>query len=114
MSQREVAITGGPYGTKAMVTGQEELLVKVNNTAISVNGGGTGLSTPTVSRVTSSVSITNARKISISNVGAANGVVLGTTIKPTETITFEAILGEKLDAVGINGTGTDLLVSYVS
>jgi hypothetical protein len=35
MSQREVAITGGPNNTKAMVTGQEELLVKINSATAS-------------------------------------------------------------------------------
>jgi hypothetical protein len=33
MSNRNVAITGGPSNTEAMVTGQQELLVRVNSTA---------------------------------------------------------------------------------
>ena len=33
MSQREVVIKGGPNNTSAFVTGQQELLVKVNSPA---------------------------------------------------------------------------------
>ena len=33
MSNRNVAITGGPSNTEAMVTGQQELLVRVNSIA---------------------------------------------------------------------------------
>ena len=36
MSNRNVAITGGPNNTEAFVTGQQELLVRVNSTAAAV------------------------------------------------------------------------------
>lgn len=56
MSNRNVAITGGPNNTEAMVTGQQELLVRVNSTAATTSnvnivgpiGGGNSASGVTV------------------------------------------------------------------
>jgi hypothetical protein len=135
MSQREVAITGGPYGTKAMVTGQEELLVKVNNTipvqgTVSVEGGGadgsvnvitgkSGLLTPiSIYRFTSNSTIASGlnSKITLQNVGAGNATVDvpaysggAVALKPTESIVLEAQLGRALPSVVINATGTEVL-----
>ena len=135
MSQREVVITGGPYGTKAMVTGQEELLVKVNNTipvqgTVSVEGGGadgsvnvitgkSGLLTPiAIYRFTGNATIGSGlnSKITLQNVGSGNATVDvpiyssgAVALKPTESIVLEAQLGRALPSVVINATGTEVL-----
>ena len=52
---------------------------------------------------------------SFANVGAANGTVKGVTIKPGETINFDAgALNNTLDAIAYDGTGTELLIIYIS
>jgi hypothetical protein len=53
--------------------------------------------------------------ISISNVGAANGFVKGTTLKPGETINFDAgALNNTLDTIDYIATGTEFLIIYIS
>lgn len=52
---------------------------------------------------------------SFANVGAANATVKATTIKPGETINFDAgALNNTLDAIDYDGTGTELLIIYIS
>lgn len=52
---------------------------------------------------------------SFANVGAANATVKGVTIKPGETINFDAgALNNTLDAIDYDGTGSDLLIIYIS
>lgn len=85
MSQREVAIVG-KNNTKAAVTGQEELLVKVNSasqgsarTASIYRFGGTIQTFP--------VKVNSA---AIANVGTADMTVNGAVLKPGETVSFDA------------------------
>ena len=74
--------------------------------------------TPGVTRVTGAY--TNPAKVysfSVANVGAANGTVMGATIKPGEIVNFDASALNNYFAVGTvtaNGTGTELLVSYIT
>lgn len=52
---------------------------------------------------------------SFGNVGAANATVKGVTIKPGETINFDAgAMNNTLDAIAYNGTGTELLIIWIS
>lgn len=53
---------------------------------------------------------------SVSNVGAANGTILGATIKPGETFNFSPELNNYYDANSItyDGTGTELVIIYNS
>jgi hypothetical protein len=52
---------------------------------------------------------------SISNVGNANGDVKGTTLKPGETVNFDAgAINNTLDAIDYNATGTEFLIVYIS
>lgn len=68
--------------------------------------------TPALLRATGAGSVAiGKRAVSVSNVGSANGTVLGTTIKPGETINIDA--GSERDtlaAVAYDGTGTELLI----
>lgn len=73
--------------------------------------------TPTISRVTSAAGspvAAGARSVSIANTGAANGLVLGTTIKPGEVLTWSAgAQSDTLIAISYDGTGTELLITTV-
>ena len=111
MSQKEVTIVGR-NNTRVQVTGQEELLVKVNS--ITRDTGATRV--PVLIRVTTSGTIAPVvYSISVSNVGAANGTFLGGTIKPGETLNFDAGALNNFYAAGTiayNGTGTELVIIY--
>jgi hypothetical protein len=116
MSQREVKIVGGPYGTAAKVTGQEELVVSVANASIPVVilPTTTAITTPLISRVsTSGNSINNVFSVTFKNVGAANGTVMLETLKPNESISWIAPAGTKLDNINYDASGTEFLVTAV-
>jgi len=72
--------------------------------------------TPALIRATGSGTIASAvYDFSVSNVGSANGTVLGQTIKPGETLNFGAgALNNYYAASTItyNGTGTELVIIY--
>lgn len=52
---------------------------------------------------------------SFANVGTANARVKGVTIKPGETINFDAgAMNNTLDAIAYDATGTELLIIYIS
>jgi hypothetical protein len=52
---------------------------------------------------------------SFGNVGTANATVKGVTIKPGETINFDAgAINNTLDDILYDGTGTELLIIYIS
>lgn len=111
MSQKEVTIVGR-NNTKAQVTGQEELLVKMNSI-----GSSTGTTrVPVLIRVTTSGTIAPVvYSISVSNVGIADGTFLGGTIKTGETLNFDAGALNNFYAAGTityNGTGTELIIIY--
>jgi hypothetical protein len=53
--------------------------------------------------------------VSFGNVGTVDGTVKGTTIKPYETINFDAgALNNTLDAIDYDATGTEFLIIYIS
>lgn len=117
MSNRLVQIVGGPYGTAAKVTGQEELLVSVGNTSIPVVvlPTTTAISTPLIARVVNSSgnSINTVYSVTFKNVGLAQGTVMGEALKPNESITWTAPAGTKLDTITYDTTGTEFLVTAV-
>ena len=115
MSQREVAITGGPSNTKAMVTGQEELLVKVN--ALTLTGSNLDAKTRTSNflRPTGVLGTIAAGTFSMSfaSVGTGNATVGGIPLKPGETINFDAgALNNTLGAVAYSTVtaGAELII----
>jgi len=126
MSQREVAITGGPNNTKAMVTGQEELLVKISSatttglatetTLQQVETNTTGVQrTPSFLRQSGGTGMVAADTFSMSfaSVGTGNATVDGTILKPGETINFDAgALNNTLGAVAYDTTtiGSELII----
>jgi hypothetical protein len=126
MPNKEITIAGGPNNTKAMVTGQQELLVKVNSvssgsdaatetTLLSVDTRlKAGVRTPNIFRYTNSGTIAaGAYSMSIANVGTASATVKTVTLKAGESISFDAgPLNNTLAAVAYDATtsGAELLV----
>jgi hypothetical protein len=99
MSQREVAIVGS-NNTKAKVTGQEELLVKVNSTSSDIfkEIKGTAKSAESLRVLSGGIAgITEeVHSISFASVGtgnvsiSSNGGVSFVVVKPGETVSFNA------------------------
>lgn len=138
MSQREIVIKGGPNNTSAFVTGQQELLVKVNSPAdvniVSPIGPENMADSVAVTlakdylgavrytgmiRATTSDNVNNTvpefYSVSVANVGSANGTILGgTIIKPGEVLNFSAdAINNYFDSFEYNGSGTELLIIFV-
>jgi hypothetical protein len=128
MPQLEVAIVGR-NNTKAAVTGQNELLVKINSISAT-----SGLATEaTLQQVDSNTrpqqrkayvervstpwtSTENVFSFSVANVGTGNGTVQTATIKPGEIVNFDAnSLNNyfKIGNVVADGTGTELLITWI-
>lgn len=139
MPQLQTAIVGH-NNTQAQVTGQEELLVKVNSV-----DPGTGLATeatlqnvdnnianilgntdgvlkfPNIIRTTTSGNVNTVvstfYSVSVANVGSADGSVLGGTnnIKPGEVLNFDASsLNHYFNSFVYNATGTEFIIIFVS
>jgi hypothetical protein len=74
--------------------------------------------TPNMLRATGSGTIAPVvYSFSVSNVGAANGTILGQNIKPGETVNFDpGGINNYYTAntIAYNGTGTELLIIYNS
>jgi hypothetical protein len=131
MSQREVAITGR-NNTKAAVTGQEELLVRVNSvnsstglateaTLQAVETNTTGVSrTPGIIRPSNTSGNLNTvvatfYSVSVANVGLVDGTVLGAVIRPGEILNFSAdALNNFFSSFAYDATGTEFIITYVS
>jgi hypothetical protein len=137
MPQLETAIVGR-NNTKAGVTGQNELLVKVNavdpgaglateatllqvetNTADIVSNTTGSIRTPRMIRVTNSGDLSGMTSqfycVSVANVGASDGTVLGATLKPGEIVNFDAgSISHYFNSFGYDATGTEFIIIYVS
>lgn len=134
MPQRESAIVGR-NNVRAQVTGQEELLVKVNSSNVSPIGQKTmaeSLSVTLASDQTGIARTTNILRptgsgnvntvaatfysVSVANVGTANGSVLGGTnnIKPGEVLNFSAdAVNNYFTSFAYNATGTEFIIIFV-
>jgi hypothetical protein len=145
MSLKEVTITG-PNNVKAKVTGQEELLVKVNSfdptvtLPVTITGPlgqeamadsipvtlasdqlgiarTTGLLRPTgVGNVNTVPASGRIYSVSVANVGAANGSVLGgaSNIKPGEVLNFSAdAINNYFTSFAYDATGTEFIIIFV-
>lgn len=72
--------------------------------------------TPALIRVTVSGTVAaGAHMVSIANMGAVNGTVLGTVLKPSEIIDFEpSNINATLTAIAYDATGTEFLISSLT
>jgi hypothetical protein len=116
MPNKEVTIAGGPNNTKAMVTGQQELVVRVNSSSAGAFASSGIVKTPTISRPsnTTGTIAAGANAISIANVGAADGTVATVTLKAGETINFDAGANNTLTSIAYVATGTEFLIITIS
>jgi hypothetical protein len=145
MPQRESAIVGR-NNVRAQVTGQEELLVKVNSSnALDVNvispigqqtmadsisvalasdqlgiARTTGIIRPTGATAIGNVNTVPVTgrffSVSVANVGAANGSLLGVanSIKPGEVLNFSAdAVNNYFTTFAYDATGTEFIIIFV-
>lgn len=116
MPNKEVTIAGGPNNTKAMVTGQQELLVKINSSSAGAFAPSGVVKTPTIIRPsnTTGTIAAGANSVSIANVGAADGTVATVALKVGETINFDAGESNTLTSIAYVATGTEFLIITIS
>lgn len=139
MPQRESAIVGR-NNVRAQVTGQEELLVKVNSSNVSPIGQKTmaeslsvtlasdqlGIARTTgIIRPTGPSAVGNVNtvppsgrffSVSVANVGSANGSLLGVanSIKPGEVLNFSAdAVNNYFTTFAYDATGTEFIIIFV-
>jgi len=137
MSQKHVAIVGH-NNTQAQVTGQEELLVRVNSIEsntdlatettlyqVQVNTAAIEVNTSGVERTPGIIRPNNVSgnvgalqdafySVSVANVGLSNGTVLGAIIKPGEILNFSAdALNNYFTSFAYNATGTEFIITYI-
>lgn len=96
---------------------QIRMLQALGIIAANTSGGGVPISlTPTVSRVTTSGSVTSGKKsVSIYNSGTTAGIILGVTIKPGEILSWS--VGQdnnSISAITYDATGTEFLISILT
>jgi hypothetical protein len=144
MSRQETTIVG-KQGTKVHVTGQEELLVQLSNNGVAVDSateatlqnvdtnitnidtnianilGNTDgvLRAPSMLRTTALGNLSSVASkiysVSVANVGSANGIVLGATLKPGEIINFDASsLNHYFNQFAYDATGTEFIITYIA
>jgi hypothetical protein len=131
MPQLQAAIVGH-NNTRAAVTGQEELLVKVNSidpgaglateaTLQVIETNTTGVArTPGFIREVNAAGDLNSvvstfYSVSVANVGSADGTVLGAVIRPGEILNFSAdSLNNFFTSFPYAATGTEFIIIYVS
>jgi hypothetical protein len=59
--------------------------------------------------------LSGAFSFSIANVGAADGTISGSIIKPGVTVNFDAgALNNTLNSINYNATGTTFVITYIS
>jgi hypothetical protein len=96
---------------------QLKVLQGITDVINSLTGVTTGATRVTnIDRPTTAGSIAaGSYSASISNVGTADGDVKGTTLKPGETVNFDAgAINNTLDAIDYDATGTEFLIIYIS
>jgi hypothetical protein len=110
------AVSSGTDVTIVNPIGQEPM---ANSVSVTLASDQTGVArTPEFLRrsVAGTVNVITY-SLSVSNVGAANGIFLGSTIKPGETLNFSADAVNNYFAAGMfsyDGTGTELIIIYNS
>lgn len=97
----------------------EAIITSISSDIANVALNTTGVErTPGFIRVTTSgnlSSISPVFSVSVANVGLADGFVLGSIIKPGEIVNFSAdAINNFFTSFGYDGTGTELIIIYVS
>jgi len=107
----QIAAGGGGGGCPCPSSAQEATLLQVLIKLTAVT------TTPSLARVTNALGspiVAGAKSVTVYNAGAANGLVLGSTIKPGESLTWSAgDMNNTLGAISYDGTGTELVITKV-
>jgi hypothetical protein len=99
---------------------QYKMLLGLDSILSALSGSGSFIApqtrTTNILRTSAAGTITVGRySAAFANVGAANATVKGVTLGAGETIMFDAgTLNNTLDAIAYDGTGTTLLITYIS
>lgn len=99
--------------------GASAVNIQDGGNSITVDGGTgllrtTGILRPTGSGNVNSVAAT-FYSVSVANVGSADGIVLGATIKPGEVLNFSAdAINNYFNSFAYDATGTEFIIIYVS
>lgn len=97
----------------------EATLVNVDDNVANILGNTNGvLRSPNMFRTTGSGNLssvaTNIYSVSVANVGLADGIILGSIIRSGEVLSFSAdALNNYFNAFAYDGTGTELIVTYI-
>lgn len=99
--------TGSPAATESTLL---DILANLDQGRLKT----TGVIRPTISGNLNSVAPT-FYSVSIANVGAANGTVLGAVIKPGEVFNFSAdAVNNYFNTLAYDATGTEFIIIYVT
>lgn len=112
MSQKEVAIVG-KNNTRAAVTGQEELLVRLSTASPATTTTGTVYRAIVENIVGATWTISGAYQITIRNVGTGTALVSGGALNVDDVVSFTAPIGGILADIDIDATLTEVLINYV-
>jgi hypothetical protein len=115
---RHISSLVNKKGTPVEVTNDNRLKVSLTGETVVGSSTITGSArTPNMIRPVNAGTIAPlVYSFSIANVGAANGVILGQTIKPGESLNFDPGINNYYVAntIAYNGTGTELVIIYNS
>jgi hypothetical protein len=115
MPNREVTIAGGPNNTKAMVTGQQELLVKVSSSSPGAFTPSGIVKTASIERPSNTSGVVSGvNSVSIANVGTTDGVIEGVILKAGEIVNFDAGAANTLASLSYDAAGTTFLITTIS
>lgn len=90
------------------------ILTSINSILTLVQELSNNVRTPSFSRQTAAGSIlAGSYSCSIMNVGGANGTVLGSSISPGESLSFNADSSNTLGVIAYDATGTELIITEV-
>lgn len=107
------------YATASGLATEATLLNIDSNIADILGNTDAILRTASMFRTTASGNLssvaTKIYSVSVSNVGTANGIVQGSTLKPNETVNFDASsLNHYFNSFAYNATGTEFIIIYVA
>jgi hypothetical protein len=102
-------------GNKQSVWNWQRMVVSLLTKILAALGGGSGVQkTPGLTRTSAAGTVAaGAISVSIYNAGIANGTVLGSTIKPGESLTWATYANDTLAAIAYDGTGTELVITKI-
>jgi hypothetical protein len=106
--------------TEATLQNVDTNIENINSNIANILGNTDGvLRAPNMLRTTTLGNLSSVASeiysVSVANVGSANGIVLGATLKPGEIINFDASsLNHYFNQFAYDATGTEFIITYIS